>query len=60
MKMSPFLIFLNQISFQTPMKGNKSEKIPITECVDDVLAAVEEMFMLIAERTNCENNNMGK
>ena len=41
------------------MPTQKVEKIPLNSLVGETMDVIREMLMLIAERTQCENNNMG-
>lgn len=41
-------------------KTHKPEKIPVTSLIGEALGVLDEMLMLITERTHCDNNNMGK
>lgn len=41
------------------MPTQKVEKIPLNNLVGETMDVIREMLMLIAERTQCENNNMG-
>ena len=41
------------------IKQNKGEKLNADIVYEDTLGVLEEMLELIAERTECENNNSG-
>lgn len=55
-----FLVFRYFVEFEMPYpKSHKLEKLSINSVVGDALEVLEEMLMLMAERTHCDNNNMG-
>ena len=42
------------------MKTSKVEKVPISNIANVVMEVLDEMLVLIAERTHCDNSNMGR
>ena len=56
-----FWYFINHWKFVfLEMKTSKVEKVPISNIANVVMEVLEEMLVLIAERTHCDNSNMGK